>query len=217
MSNNSNCSDLSSNTSESHETEQDDEITNEYFDPLTFFTSKELRYYKMIDNFFINCPQESINKMVDIIDKKCEMSLRILDWFVCKHSKKRIDNDFEITKDLFDVHISYKAQLKSFKKKYFDPFRRKKKFYYNYDKTDDTKKMYTTLGQLNFFKWAISNNIINYVEKNISKFTRAMNVSNKEEKKKKENKKINVKSNKINVSASKIIKDDQLQIILNFD
>jgi hypothetical protein len=149
------------------------------------FTKKEICYYIMIDKFFNECTDNQIKKMLDIINKESEISLRILDWFVTRYSKKRIDLDIGSCDDIFDVHISYKAQLKSYKKTYFDPFRRRKKFFYNYDKKNQKKNVYTTLGQLNFFRWAISNNIIEYVEKNLSQLTKAMNSSNKEDKKKK--------------------------------
>jgi len=150
----------------------------------TAFTKKEICYYKMIDKFFKECSDNQIKKMLDIINKESEISLRILDWFVTRYSKKRIDIDMGVD-EIFDVHISYKAQLKSYKKTYFDPFRRRKKFYYNYDKQNNKKNVYTTLGQLNFFRWAITNNIIDYVEQNLSQLTKAMNSSNKEDKKKK--------------------------------
>ena len=152
----------------------------------TFFSKKEFCFYKMIKKFFECCNKNDILKMIDIIEKKSDTSLRVLDWFVTKYSKKRID---ELTKnnDGFDVRISYKAQLKAYKKHYFDPFRRRQnsqRFKYFYDKTSD-EYLYTTLGQLNFFKWAISNNIIDYVEKNINQINIAMNLSNKADKKRK--------------------------------
>ena len=145
------------------------------FDPLKFFTNKELMHYKMIEKFFKNCMSNDIKKMVDIINSTSGISLRVLDWFVTRYSKKRIDFDNTSTSEVFDVHISYKAQLKSYKKRYFDPFRRRKKFYFYYDNSDKSKKLYTTLGQLNFFKWAISNNIISFVEKNINQVKKKMN------------------------------------------
>lgn len=211
----------------------------------TLFSKKEAFYYKMIDRFFRDCTEEQIVKMLNIINKESEISLRILDWFVTRHSKKKIDFDLN-NDEIFDVHISYKAQLKSYKKTYFDPFRRRKKFYYNYDKNNMKKQVYTTIGQLNFFRWAISNNIIEYVEKNLTQLTKAMNSSNKEDKKKKQHQtssdddsdytdsddsctdetisshkkqKITVdkKKNKINVYAIENIMDDEVQIILNFD
>lgn len=66
--------------------------------------------------------------------------------------------------DLFNVHISYKAQLRSFRKQYFDPFRRRKKFKY-YFAHDKEKKhpLVTTIGQLNFFKWLFTKGVLHYV------------------------------------------------------
>ncbi len=224
--------------------ESDDQsVEDKNFDPVKFFTNKELMHYKMIEKFFKLCSKEEVEQMVNIINSTSEISLRVLDWFVTRYSKKRIDFDNSNTSEVFDVHISYKAQLKSYKKRYFDPFRRRRKFYFPYDKNDSSKKLYTTLGQLNFFKWAISNNIIKFVENNINQVTKAMNQSNKDDKKKKDKKKKdkqkkgsnvnklnnieqNIKiipksknkiNNNINVQAVKTIEDDEVQIIVSFD
>jgi hypothetical protein len=174
-------------------------------EPLTFFSSKELCYYKTIHKFFKNCGDKEIIRMLDIINGESPISLRVLDWFVTRYSKRKIDfiENEQNTIDSFDVHISYKSELKSYKKRYFDPFRRRKKFYYplylehlTYTKnTSETQNsngskeiilLYTTLGQLNFFVWAISNKIIDYVEKNLEQISKAMNTNNKDEKKKKQ-------------------------------
>jgi hypothetical protein len=160
---------------------------------VDFLTKKELCYYKMVDKFFKNCQSINIIKMIDIIDGKSNISLRVLDWFVTKYSKKGID----IQKDgeLYDVHIIYKAQLKSYKKRYFDPFRRKKRFNYMYhiinpvSSQPEIHLLQTTIGQLNFFRWAISYDIINFVDTYLGQITKAMNVANKEINNKKKNKK----------------------------
>lgn len=200
---------------------------DENFDPSKFFTNKEFMHYKMIVKFYKKCPQQDIDRMVGIIDSSFGISLRVLDWFVTRYSKKHIDFDSNNTDDAFDVHISYKAQLKSYKKRYFDPFRRRKKFYFHYNQNDESKKLYTTLGQLNFFKWAISNKIVDFVENNINAITRAMNQSNKDDKKNKERKKpkniiaktVKQKSTAkpIQINAEKYIDDDEIQIIVSFD
>lgn len=204
------------------------------------FSVKELCYYKMIKKFFTQCSEENILKMIDIIEGKSNISLRILDWFVTKYSKKRLDCGIKNTKntEIFDVRISYKSQLKSYKKRYFDPFRRRERFVYNFENTDT--KISTTIGQLNFFKWAFTNGIITYVEKNLKQISKEMNHSNKEEKKKKkikvdnENqsseediKKKKIKKNKknndnestgnIKINAIKTTENDEVQIILKFD
>ncbi len=216
-------------------------------DPLTFFTSKELCYYKTIHKFFKNTGDKEIIRMINIINGESEISLRVLDWFVTRYSKRKIDfgDNQENTLDAFDVHISYKSELKSYKKRYFDPFRRRKKFYYPlYFKESSTDSqephlLYTTLGQLNFFMWAISNKIVDYVQKNLEQVSKAMNTNNKDEKKKKQ--KIVKKKDKTKISVTEVLdkklkkedkkknsnsnvfnnyyedSEDDTQLVLNFD
>ena len=154
------------------------------------FSPKEICQYTKIRNFFEKeCPKEKIKKIIKIINMKSSISLRILDFFVSKYSKKRSKIDFStVGKPNFDVRISYEAQLKSCKKRGFDPFKRKKKFYHTYF---DKYKILTTIGQLNFFKWAIENKVIEYVINNKKDITDEMKKNtktNKEDKKKKKKK-----------------------------
>ncbi len=180
--------DESSELSIDYSNEENEEICDD-FNPLTFFKSqKQLCYFKMIDRFFKKCPIEMIKKMVDIINADSIISLRVLEWVVTKSNKKAVNIKIG-NNEYFSINIMYKAQLKSYKKKNFDPFRRDRKFYYNYDSNDENKKVLTTLGQLNFFKWAVSNNIIDYVEKHYEDINRSMINYNKEEKIKKTEKK----------------------------
>lgn len=231
--NNDLSNELSNFSSQENTSEKNDEKLD--IDPVKFFTQKELCYYSMIDKFFKNCSPQHINNIIDIIEGRSNISLRILDWFVTKYSKRKIDygnKDAEI----FDVRISYKSQLKSYKKRYFDPFRRRKKFMYYFNNGKHNKSISTTLGQLNFFKWAISNNILLYVDRNLKHISKEMNISNKEEKKKKdiksndgkktEDNKKN-KNNKtdsesdsikdIKINAIKTTENDEVKIVLKFD
>ena len=204
--------------------DDNDETIEKNFIPEVFFSKsqKQFRYFKMIDKYFKTCDQKLIDKMVRIInkdknDKEC-ISLRVLEWVVTKCSKKNIDVKID-DKEYFSINIMYKAQLKSYKKKNFDPFRRDRKFMYNYDKNDDNKQVITTLGQLNFFKWAISNNIIECVEKHYPTIIESMNKSNKEDKIKKKEKNIKVKvkptQNKSTIQKTNI--DDTQNFIIEFD
>jgi len=196
------------------------------------FTKKETYLYNAIDDFYRNkCEPSYITQMIDIISENSTISLRILDWFVTKYSnKKKILIYFD--EEFIDVHISYKAQLRSYKKKYFDPFKRRIKFDYTFKHVEQT--ILTTLGQLNFFKWAIENKIVEYVEKNYEALSKEMNVSNKDDKKRKKEKILDktmttlantktsraprAKTNKsIGVNVSKEIKNEQIKIILTFD
>jgi hypothetical protein len=195
-------SDLSSTDSDESKSkiysDDDNTYVEKNFDPEIFFADnqRQFRYFKIINKYFRKCEHDLVEKMVKIINKdkssddgsNC-ISLRVLEWVVTKCSKKNIDIEID-DKEYFSINIMYKAQLKSYKKKNFDPFRRDRKFYYNYDKKDPSKTVITTLGQLNFFKWAISNNIIECVEKHYPAIIEAMNKSNKEDKIRKKKKKI---------------------------
>lgn len=175
--------------------EENDEDVPDDFEPTIFFKSqKQLCYFKMIDKFFRKCPNELKEKMVKIINSESIISLRVLEWVVTKSSSNSINIKLSDTEH-YSINIMYKAQLKSYKKKNFDFFRRDKKFKYIYDK-DNNKKVITTLGQLNFFKWALSNKIIDYVEKYYDDINNAMIKYNKHEKVKKIEKK---KKNKNNI------------------
>ncbi len=233
-----------SNDEDSHDDSADivsNATIKDAVDPITFFNSKELCFYKTIDKFYKKCGDKEIIRMLNIINGESEISLRVLDWFVTRYSKRKIDfnDDDDNTLDAFDVHISYKSELKSYKKKYFDPFRRRKKFYYpfylnekhfdsnNSQASKEVILLYTTLGQLNFFRWAISNKIIHYVFKNLDNIIIAMNTSNKDDKKKKQKiqyiKKKDTKIKSIDKKNNNCINnyfddnEDENQLILNFD
>ena len=70
------------------------------------------------------------------------------------------------------VHDNYKCQLKEYNKKNFDPFCRWNRIRMYYDKN---KFFYTTIAQLNFFKWAIEKHILDYVIENLETIEKSMN------------------------------------------
>jgi hypothetical protein len=131
-------------------------------------------YFGSINNIQ---PQKEMIRMIPILSGNSILSIRVIDWFVTNYSKKKnivyplIEKNGLIT-SYFNVYLDYKSQLKGYKKKLFDPFCRKRRipFYYTVDKC-----LITTIGQLNFFKWALSNKIIDYVEANLDIINNDMN------------------------------------------
>ena len=136
-------------------------------------------------NFFTN--DNNINTFIPVIHGDSKISLRVIDWFVTNYSKKNNisyfitdDNQIEIDSDnlsgkkykQFVVYLDYKLQLKGYQKKQFDPFCRRSRIEFFY-KTD--KYIVTTVGQLNFFKWAISNRILDYIDKYLKTIELDMN------------------------------------------
>jgi hypothetical protein len=175
---------------EAHLTKKDYEENKKNI--INMYTAKELLYYDDMNKYFKSLPVEYIEKMIEIIDTNSKISLRILDWFVTKYSNEckttyKLDNNDDGIG--FTVHIGYKSQLRTYKKKYFDPFRRFKKFKYFYKVGNKYKCFETTIGQLNFFKWCFEKRVIEFVEKNFSDLVKAMNTSNKQDKERKKHKK----------------------------
>jgi hypothetical protein len=130
-----------------------------------------------------------------------KISLRLIDWFVTNYCKKyKISIQIKKGKKTYYISIydSYKSNLKAFSKKAFDPFRRKEKIFLNYEIYKDLKKnkqlkinftknktknsnyIDTTIGQLNFFKWIIDNNIYTYIKENKNNIESDMIKSQKE-------------------------------------
>ena len=109
--------------------------------------------------FFSN--KNNTDILINVLNNKFNISLRIIDWFVTNYCKK--NNIWWNNNDArFVVYINYKLQLKAYSKKYFDPFCRRERIYFN---IGDDNKLITTVGQLNFFKWMIENNVIDYIKK----------------------------------------------------
>lgn len=119
----------------------------------------------------------NIAKVLPIVTGKSRISIRVLDWFVTNYAKRYnvmypiVDPRYGTT-TYFNVYVQYKSQLRGFKKKNFDPFCRKQRivFYYEHN-----KGLQTTVGQLNFFKWAIRNQVLEYVDAHLDEITASMN------------------------------------------
>ena len=115
-----------------------------------------------IDTFY-NIP-ENRAILLDILNKSGGISLRNLEWFITNYSKK--NNLSYKTNDgkIFSVHCAYKSSLDGYSKKLFDPFCRSSKISYTVPGSSD--EIHTTVAQLNFIRWCIKNNIIEYIRDN---------------------------------------------------
>jgi hypothetical protein len=103
------------------------------------------------------------------------VSLRLIDWFVTNYAKKnntilmRAQQSGSMLH--FNVYLSYRAQLKAYSKQQFDPFRRRDRVMFYYDRTQSVE---TTVGQLNFFRWMLTNDVLDYVVANADVIERDM-------------------------------------------
>ena len=182
----------------------------------TLITQNSLLLNKLLE--FYN-RDGNMEKILPIINGESIVSLRLIDWFATNFSKKnytvyplKMKNGEERR---FKVYIDYKLKLKAYSKKRFDPFCRWDRITIPYK--NDTY-IQTTIGQLNFFRWALENKILDYIEKNLKHINNDMNNRNSTAKNRKTNSttKTRKKREELSISASKSIKKEQVEIIVDF-
>ena len=194
---------------------------------LSHTTQNELLLKNLMD--FYSLP-EHLQKMIPIINGESSISLRIVDWFVTNYAKM-FYTVYEMPTypgseetQRFKVYHDYKLKLKAYSKKRFDPFCRWDRITIPYD---ETNFMETTIGQLNFFKWAIENRIIDYIQEHYKEIEEDMNSRNSTSKRRSPNNdgepvgrasdsKTRKKREELSISACKCIKKETVNSVVKF-
>lgn len=171
--------------------------------------NKLLDYYKESDN---------LDKILQIINGQSKISLRIVDWFATNYAKKYFTvYKLSDSEKRFKVYMDYKLKLKAYSKKRFDPFCRWERINIPYK---DGDYIQTTIGQLNFFKWALENQVIDYINDNYITIEKDMNNRNSSSKKREiiNNKNLTRKKREeLSIYASKNIKKEDVEIVVSFN
>jgi hypothetical protein len=183
-----------------------------------YTTQNDLLLHNLMD-FYKD--ETILNRMLKIITGDSKISLRIVDWFATNYAKKYYTNYIIEEESLsperrFKVYVDYKLKLKTYSKKRFDPFCRWTRISIPY-KQDTCIE--TTIGQLNFFKWALENKVIDYIEENYDTIDKDMNNRNSTSKRKGvivDNSKTRKKREELSVSATKSIKKEKVEIVVQF-
>lgn len=191
---------------------------------ITYNTQNNLLLSNLLDYYK---DEKIFNKLISIITGETKISLRIVDWFSTNYSKKYythylIHDEYSNQQISFKVYIDYKLKLKAFSKKRFDAFCRSKRISIPYK----NKFIETTLGQLNFFQWAIKNKVIDYIETHYDEIEKDMNLRNSTSKNKSdinnmlssclEKSKTRKKRQELSLSATKTIKKEEVEITVSF-
>ena len=187
----------------------------------------------------------NLDTMLKIINGHSNISLRIIDWFATNYAKK-FYTVYTIKNTLrrFKVYVDYKLKLKAYSKKRFDPFCRWERITIPYK---DGTFIQTTIGQLNFFKWAIENDVVHYIEDNYQTIENDMNSRNSTSKhsrsslsststasedcdicdiqpetttepnSKADKNKTRKKREELSISATKSIKKEKVEIVVSFE
>lgn len=193
-------------------------------------TQNELLLSKLLEFYSVS---ENMDKFLKVINGE-SVSLRIIDWFVTNYAKEFLTVysipakyqsgtvfNGETDKERFSVFKSYRLELKAYGKVRFDPFCRRDRITIPYN-TDTNVE--TTIGQLNFFKWTIENQIIEYIESNYDTIETDMNTRNSISKRKSSDSESSTESNKtrkrreeLSVSAYKSVIKESVKIVVKFN
>ena len=226
-------------------------ISDNYHTNMPIFNTNHLHtqndlLMENLSEFYKNT--DNLSKFLSVVHGESTISLRIIDWFVTNYAKKNY-TIFEIAKSptdvvRFKVYNDYKLKLKAYSKRRFDPFCRWERIEIPCTTTDPSRRIETTIGQLNFFKWAIENNILDYIEENYKYIEVDMNLRNTTSRRRNitenstdstsstdsvemtdsvkasfgasENNKTRKKREELSVSACKCIKKETVKIMVKF-
>jgi hypothetical protein len=170
---------------------------------------------KWLQNFY-NQPGR-IDEILPILTDKSDVSLRLIDWFVTNYSKK---HNIAYMRDdrMFSVYFYYKRELKAYSKRLFDPFCRRERI--SFMVHGQTPLEETTVGQLNFFRWAIETGVLAYVMEHSAAIDTDMKASFKEHYSKEPESKTSTgrrKRKEMSQSALKSVSVNPVPITVSFD
>jgi len=165
---------------------------------------------------------ENIQRLLDIVNGESNISLRIIDWFVTNYSKKYfVVYDINDNIQRFKVYNDYKLKLKAYSKKCFDMFQRWERI--SIPCGENGGVFVTTIGQLNFFKWAITNRVLDYLIENYASVEKDMMERNTTSKKKRSGSvngggdtKTRKKREELSEFACKTVKKEVVDIVIKF-
>lgn len=101
---------------------------------------------------------EMLSRLTQTLRGPNRVSLRVLDWLVTNYAK-RYNIVYPWNDTPFNIFTNYKDQLKGYRKSDFDPFCRRQRIPF----LDSNHKQFeTTKGQLRFFRWGLSEGVIDY-------------------------------------------------------
>jgi hypothetical protein len=127
-----------------------------------------------LQKFYAN--RADMGEILEHLQGTSQISLRLIDWFVTNYAKQ-YNTSYIVNNQEFLVYMNYKSQLKAYSKKLFDPFCRRERIMFQ---LQNQESFLTTVGKLNFFRWAIEKGILDYIKLNLPKIEKEMNANARE-------------------------------------
>jgi len=148
---------------------------------------------------------DNLEKVRNILTGESRLSLRLIDWFVTNYSKKYNISYVTKKKEHIVVYLAYKSHLKAYSKRMFDPFCRWKRIKFH--------DIDTTVGQLNFFEWALTDDVISYIEQHHDAIHADMETRLHDDKDEESPK----KRHELSRSATNSLKRHDVNVVVRFD
>ena len=148
----------------------------------------------------------NLEKLLSILQGNSEISLRLVDYFVTNYAKK-MNTSFTKENRHFLVYFNYKRELNAYSKRLFDPFCRRERILFQ---MKDIPAFVTTVGKLNFFRWAIEKGVIDYIKMNLSTIEKQMNESARELQKIRKQEKKSLVADGKRVTRRKVLSTDNV-------
>lgn len=127
-----------------------------------------------LQTFYSN--RKDLPEILELLQGTSAISLRLIDWFVTNYAKRH-SIGYLLGGQEFMVYMNYKSQLKAYSKKLFDPFCRRERIMFS---LPGIPAFITTVGKLNFFRWAIEKQIIEYLKTHFDTVETEMNAHMKQ-------------------------------------
>ena len=127
-----------------------------------------------LQKFYAN--RTDTQEILELLQGTSVISLRLIDWFVTNYAKQ-YNISYILNGQEFLVYMNYKSQLKAYSKKLFDPFCRRERIMFQ---LTGQEQFLTTVGKLNFFRWAIEKGVLDYIKVNLAKIEKEMNTNARE-------------------------------------
>ena len=118
-----------------------------------------------------------LEEILNLLNGTSDISLRLIDWFVTNYAKAH-STSYILRGQEFVVYMDYKNQLKAYSKKLFDPFCRRERISFQ---VPGHESFLTTVGKLNFFRWAIQKDILIYIKGHQPEIEKEMNAAMREQ------------------------------------
>ena len=171
----------------------------------TYTTQNDLLLHNLTEFYK---KDDNLNKMLRVVSGESRYLSEL--WIGLQQITQALHGFYTIKSDSgeerrFKPYNDYKLKLKAYSKKRFDPFCRWDRIVIPYK---ENSSIQTTIGQLNFFKWVIDNNVVQYIDEHYAAIESDMNNRNSAKKKTPmmDTSKTRKRREELSISASKALK-----------